>query len=142
MYLFGKNVLYEYLKTNTIKQVYLTKKDLKIVKVLEQNQIKYQFVGDDFLQQNQINCHHQGIIIELKQKTVTSDLKTYLRTELKQKAIFLIVDSLQDSQNFGAILRSALAFNVINIVYKKDQQVQINDLVIKASMGAINHLNL
>ncbi|MDE7433881.1 MAG: 23S rRNA (guanosine(2251)-2'-O)-methyltransferase RlmB, partial [Mycoplasmoidaceae bacterium] len=60
----------------------------------------------------------------------------------KKQMLFLIVDSIEDPQNFGAILRTADGFGVDGVIYKKNNQVQINDLVAKTSMGAINTLNL
>ena len=53
-----------------------------------------------------------------------------------------MLDSIQDPHNFGAILRTCDAFGVDAVVYKDDNQTQINDFVIKTSMGAINNLNL
>jgi 23S rRNA (guanosine2251-2'-O)-methyltransferase len=53
-----------------------------------------------------------------------------------------MIDSIQDPQNFGSILRTCDAFGVKTVIYKKDNQVQVNDFVIKTSMGAISNLNL
>ncbi|GHU47580.1 hypothetical protein FACS1894218_2290 [Bacilli bacterium] len=56
--------------------------------------------------------------------------------------IIVMIDSIQDPQNFGSILRTCDAFGVKTVIYKKDNQVQVNDFVIKSSMGAISNLNL
>lgn len=59
-----------------------------------------------------------------------------------QKQMFLVLDEIQDPRNFGAILRTALAFNVNGVIYKKNNQVGLdNNLVIKTSLGAIHNLN-
>jgi 23S rRNA (guanosine2251-2'-O)-methyltransferase len=54
----------------------------------------------------------------------------------------VILDSLQDPFNFGSIIRTCESFNVDAIVYKKDNQVQINDFVKKTSQGAINNIRM
>jgi len=56
--------------------------------------------------------------------------------------LFLIIDSIEDPQNFGAILRTCDAFKVDGIIYKKDHQVQVNEFVVKSSLGAINNLKM
>ena len=54
----------------------------------------------------------------------------------------LILDEIEDPRNFGAILRNALAFGVDLVIYKSDNQAQLNDLVIKTSLGAAHQLRL
>lgn len=56
--------------------------------------------------------------------------------------LVLIVDSLNDPQNFGAILRTCDTFGVDAVIYKNSNQVQINDFVLKTSMGDALNLNL
>ena len=53
-----------------------------------------------------------------------------------------MLDSFQDPHNFGAILRTCDALGIDAVIYKDDNQAQINDFVIKTSMGAVNNLNL
>lgn len=57
-------------------------------------------------------------------------------------SLILIVDSIEDPMNFGAILRSAEAFGVDGLIYKKDGQCQVTPTVIKTSQGAISNLNM
>ena len=54
----------------------------------------------------------------------------------------LVLDHIQDPQNFGTILRAAHCFNFNNIVVAKDNQVKITDTVIRASSGAIMHMDI
>jgi 23S rRNA (guanosine2251-2'-O)-methyltransferase len=80
------------------------------------------------------------VVVNFKSKTALS-LDDYLKQNLKTDLI-LIIDSIEDPQNFGAIMRTCDALGVKAIIYKKDHQVQINDFVNKASMGACNYLHL
>jgi 23S rRNA (guanosine2251-2'-O)-methyltransferase len=50
----------------------------------------------------------------------------------------LILDGIEDPQNFGAILRSVDAFGVDGVIIKKRNEVPLNATVAKVSTGAIN----
>lgn len=54
----------------------------------------------------------------------------------------LALDSLQDPQNVGAIMRSALAAGVAGIVIAKDRAAPLSGAVAKASAGAVAHLRV
>jgi len=56
--------------------------------------------------------------------------------------LLLILDRIQDPQNFGAILRSAAFFKVDGVIISKEQQAPINETVIKASAGGAFHLKI
>jgi 23S rRNA (guanosine2251-2'-O)-methyltransferase len=56
------------------------------------------------------------------------------------KALFLILDGIQDPQNFGSLIRTALGCGVHGIIIPKDRAVGITPAVMKASAGAIAHL--
>lgn len=57
-------------------------------------------------------------------------------------SLVLIVDSIEDPMNFGAIIRSAESLGVDALIYKKDGQCQITPAVIKTSQGAVSNLNM
>jgi len=60
--------------------------------------------------------------------------------EGKTKGLLLILDSLQDPQNFGSLIRTALGFGAQGIVVPRDRAVGITPVVIRASAGATAHL--
>ena len=55
-------------------------------------------------------------------------------------AFFLILDGIQDPQNFGALIRTALGCGVQGIIIPKDRAVGVTPVVIKASAGATAYL--
>ena len=58
------------------------------------------------------------------------------RDEVKaKKPILLVLDRIEDPQNFGAVLRSALAAGVEGIIIPTKQMAPLNDAAIKASAG-------
>lgn len=58
------------------------------------------------------------------------------------KQLVLVLDSIQDPQNFGTLCRSALAFGVKYVIFPKDRSVSLTGTVCKASAGAVEHLKL
>lgn len=54
----------------------------------------------------------------------------------------LILDRIQNPGNMGTILRSALSFNVKNIIVSTDSVSIYNEKVIQSSAGAIFYLNI
>lgn len=53
------------------------------------------------------------------------------------RAMILVLDHIQDPQNFGAIVRSAEAFGVNAVVIPKDRSVTVTSAVYTASVGAV-----
>lgn len=82
----------------------------------------------------------QGIACEIK-GFKTYELGSVLKeVKNKDKSIVLMLDSLEDPHNLGAILRIADAFSIDAVVYKKNNQVGLNEIVAKVSTGAINYV--
>ena len=54
----------------------------------------------------------------------------------------LILDGVQDPGNLGAIIRSAVAFNIKNIVLSKDTVDLYNTKVLRSAQGMNFHLNI
>lgn len=56
--------------------------------------------------------------------------------------IILILDSIQDTHNLGAILRTAECAGVDGIILTKHNSAPLNETVSKTSAGAISHLKI
>lgn len=56
------------------------------------------------------------------------------------RALFLILDALQDPYNFGAILRSAEIFGVTGVVIGTTRQVPVTSMVARSSAGGVNRV--
>jgi len=59
-----------------------------------------------------------------------------------EKNLVLVLDCIQDPQNFGTLCRSALAFGVKEVIVPKDRSAPISSVVCKASAGAVEHLKI
>ena len=137
----GKNTILEALKTNhKVFELYLqkgTNKDIlfeaekKNIKVIE-------------LEKQEINKllpkNNQGIGAKVADYQYLS-LEDALEKTQKNK-VFVMLDSLEDPHNLGAILRSADAFGVDAIIIPKNRSVQLTNTVAKVSTGAIEHVDV
>lgn len=56
--------------------------------------------------------------------------------------IILILDSLQDPQNFGALIRTAEAIGVSGVLLPRHRSVGVTPAVVNASAGAVEHVRV
>ncbi|MHB8930060.1 MAG: 23S rRNA (guanosine(2251)-2'-O)-methyltransferase RlmB [Melioribacteraceae bacterium] len=56
--------------------------------------------------------------------------------------LLLLLDSIQDTHNLGAILRSAECAGVDGVIITTNQSAPINEIVEKISAGAVSHLRI
>jgi len=89
------------------------------------------------------NANHQFAIGYTNSESKSLDLTTFFnQTKDLTSSLVLIVDSIEDPMNFGAIIRSAECLGINALIYKKDGQCQITPAVVKTSQGAISNLNM
>jgi 23S rRNA (guanosine2251-2'-O)-methyltransferase len=86
---------------------------------------------------------HQGIaLVSDKRRFATLDDLLARAIERNEPAFALILDSLEDPQNFGSLLRTAEAAGVHGVVFPTRHQAPLSAAAIKASAGAVEHLLL
>ena len=80
---------------------------------------------------------HQGIVVyadSLPVKAI-SDIRN-------EEDLVIILDSLNDPQNVGSIIRTAYAFGVKTIIYSKHNSFEITPFLIKSASGAFENVKL
>lgn len=145
MLIYGKNPikdLFEFDKS-LIKKIYIEKKrhqsfynDLEKANI---NLLEYK----DFKYNEEINHkdNTQGIIADIK------DPKNYSIKELIQvnkdnkRPVLVMLDRIEDPQNFGAIIRNAAAFGATGIIYPSRNSAKLNSTSMKTSAGNWIHTN-
>jgi 23S rRNA (guanosine2251-2'-O)-methyltransferase len=87
--------------------------------------------------------HHQGVIGWRAQSPYTplEDFWSSIRSG-PRPALVLILDGIEDPQNFGSLIRTAEACGGQGILIPKDRAVGVTPAVIKASAGAAAHIPL
>jgi 23S rRNA (guanosine2251-2'-O)-methyltransferase len=85
--------------------------------------------------------NHQGVvaIVEGKAGVDLDELLLHLDA-VSEPALVLVLDSLQDPQNFGVLLRSAEGAGVAGVVIPRHRSVGLTPAVAKTSAGASEHL--
>jgi 23S rRNA (guanosine2251-2'-O)-methyltransferase len=90
-----------------------------------------------------VGHHHQGVAAEVSPFPYISLAETRRLCESAGKdAIVLILDTIQDPQNFGTLLRTAEAVGVTAVVMLDHRQVEVTPAVSNASSGAVEHMNI
>jgi len=85
--------------------------------------------------------HHQGVIGLRAEFPYASweDLLRSIRSE-PAHAVVLLLDSIQDPQNLGSLIRTAESCGARGIILPRDRAAGVTPAVIKASAGAAAHL--
>jgi 23S rRNA (guanosine2251-2'-O)-methyltransferase len=87
-----------------------------------------------------IRGNHQGVAVQVE-TVAPADFKSFLITLTDQpKAFICLLDEIQDPQNLGAIIRSAVCFGCNGIVLPKWRSASLTESVMKASSGAAAHI--
>ena len=126
-------------KRRKIKKIVCTDEVFKRNKTLLNNLVN---IEKNILNRKQIDLLtgekiHQGIVVycENLPKSEITDIG-------KNEKIVVILDSLNDSQNVGSIIRTAHAFGVETIIYSKFNSFEINPFLIKSASGAFEKVKL
>jgi 23S rRNA (guanosine2251-2'-O)-methyltransferase len=143
VYIYGKNPIFEYIKKkpHRINKIFIKDdasstlfKELKFH--ISETNIQLSTVPLSKL--NRMagrDALHQGVVAEIS--PVTYLLPTEWLDGLADDSheLLVIIDSMQDPHNFGAIIRTAVAAGASAILIGSRDQVQVNGTVIKTSSG-------
>ena len=145
MYYYGKNTIKGLLDSKTmLEKVYLVKNfnDKKLLALLKKNNCKIEYLEDNKLDELSEYKNHQGIIAKVFKYQYT-DLDTILETNKNNdNSLVVILDGLEDPQNFGSIIRSGEALAIDGIIIPKNRSVKVTPTVAKVSTGAINSVSI
>jgi len=86
---------------------------------------------------------HQGIALVVEpRRSATIDEVLARARERGEPPLVLVLDSLEDPQNVGTLLRSAEACGVHGVLFPTRRAAPITPAAVKASAGAVEHLLL
>ncbi len=82
---------------------------------------------------------HQGVIANVIAPTPRRDLEILIDEVLQsgELASFLLLDGIEDPQNFGAILRTSACARVHAVIVAARRRAPLSAAVVKASAGAV-----
>jgi 23S rRNA (guanosine2251-2'-O)-methyltransferase len=108
----------------------------------KKNKIKIAELPTHKFQQLEKGNNTQGVIANIVEFSFSSVEEIVDKCKEKKNPRLLLLDSIQDPQNLGAILRSAECFGVDGVLITTHQSSPITETVEKTSAGAINHLKI
>ncbi len=90
---------------------------------------------------DKLNANHQGVALQVGDYPYSDLVEILESARLKDEPAFvLIIDSLQDPQNFGALLRTAEVIGIHGVIIPLAHSVGVTPAVVNASSGASEHL--
>lgn len=137
--LYGKHSVQNILQNplRKIEKILCTNSSLKYLKNETKNvSVVDRMTIEKTLASNGIqNALHQDLVV-----FTSSLIQPNFHEILKSSNLLVLLNELQDSQNIGAIIRSAALFNANAVISTIHNSPQENSHIIKASCGAFEHI--
>lgn len=146
-FIYSRNAVYEVLraKRRDVFEIQIAEgaqekgKIEQILKFAKEQKIKVTRVPRGRL--DRIHENHQGVVAEVGAYPYSDVIEILDAARQKSEPPFvLILDSLQDPQNFGTLLRTAEAVGAHGVVIPLARTVEVTPSVVNASSGASEHL--
>lgn len=140
--IYGAHPIIEMLKAKRrrLLVLYTTKPEPKAFIRIKQNlkePVKTNYVTKDVLDRMASSNEHMGVIALVAPFKFVSKV-----FDPSKKPFILLLDSIQDVRNLGAILRSAYCTGVQGVVLCKTNAAPLTPAVFKASAGLAEHLDI
>lgn len=140
MYVFGRNVSYEYLNENKkINTIFIQNnfKDYDLLNIIKSKNIKT-ITLSKYDMDKKVNGLHQGIILDVEDYKYAS-LDSIMSDN---DSLIVILDHIEDPHNLGAIIRTAEAAGVDGIIIPSNRCALVNPTVIKTSVGTTEKVKI
>ncbi|MGM9877594.1 MAG: 23S rRNA (guanosine(2251)-2'-O)-methyltransferase RlmB [Bacilli bacterium] len=142
MLVYGRNVVNEILNSDTkIYKVFLDNNfnDEIILNKINKKNLKKFHMDKNKLDKMCSNSTNQGIALDIEEYNYL----TISDIEKDDNSNFIVMlDSLEDPHNFGAIIRTCECAGVNYIIIPKNRSVSVNSTVYKTSSGALNNVKI
>lgn len=145
MYYYGKNTIKGLIESKTsLEEVLLSNKfnDDKFLRFLNENKIKYRREKEVRINELAQGANHQGVVAKVFEYQYSSLDEIIAKNNDNENSMVILLDGLEDPQNFGSIIRSAEAVQVSGIVIPKNRSVRVTPSVAKVSTGAIERVRI
>jgi 23S rRNA (guanosine2251-2'-O)-methyltransferase len=143
----GRNPVFEVLRANrrhvfrlTLAQGTQEKGRVsEIIQICEERRVPLEHTPRNLL--DTLGYGHQGVALEVSSYSYShlQDILRYVKSQ-SEPALLLLLDTLQDPQNLGTILRTAECVGVHGVLLPLRHTVTVTPAVVSASSGACEHL--
>ncbi len=117
------------------------KKITDLIELARKKGIFVQYVEKERLDNMFKVTNHQGVVAQVEEFEY-ADLEEVLEKarDREEDPFIIILDGIEDPQNFGAIIRTAECAGVHGIIIPRHQNVEVTAAVGRASSGAVEHM--
>jgi len=84
---------------------------------------------------------HQGVVLLVNPLPILS-AEEWIKRSHPSDEVVIILDSVEDPHNFGAIVRSAAACGASAVIFGKDRSAPISPVSVKSAAGAMEYIDL
>lgn len=144
-WIYGRQPVFEFLNSGSrAKKLYYigaakTNEFYPLLQMAEQKKIPLEVVAKKWMDLK-FQGNHQGIVLEIEEKAIEEFKNIFSHLPKEKNHYVTLLDEIQDPQNLGAIIRSAVCFGCSAAVLPKWRSASIGPSVIKSSSGAYAHL--
>lgn len=104
--------------------------------------VEVRYVSRTEIEAHAPGVNHQGVIANVGPYPLADYADILETTRNNPNALLLVLDSLQDPQNLGTLLRTAEAAGVTGVILPEHRAVGVTPAVVNASAGAVEHLQI
>ena len=141
--IWGRNPIIEALKAGKSIEKILMAHDThlpkELIKLAEKNKVKIQKVPRKKVEEIAGTKKTQGVVALLSPIQYWND-NDLIDEVIEKQGVLLVMDHITDPQNVGNMIRTAEVFGVNGIVIPRERSSPINEVVVKASTGAVFHI--
>ncbi len=136
-YIYGKHAVFEALSfaPQVVREVFLAKNfdDAELLPLIKKNGILLNQKMPNNIGNSAV---HQGIVATVSFGSLMLDFREFADSlALTSDTSLVLLGELEDPQNVGAVIRSAVAFGLSGILIPEHNQAQLSGSVVKVSAG-------
>ncbi len=114
-----------------------------IIQLAQERGLPIEYVDRRLLDRLTGGANHQGVVAEVPPFAYAPLEAIFRRLQASpEPGLVLVLDHLQDPQNFGTLLRTADAVGVHGVILPRHRSVGVTPAVVKASAGAVLYLSV
>ncbi len=143
--IYGRNAVFELFDSDvSVNSVYITENSpikSKALALAKQKRCSLKEVKAEKLNLLSGGGNHQGIVAAVSSVEYRSidDLLSEAK-ERGEKPFLILLDSVEDPHNLGAVIRTAECAGAHGVIIEKRHSAQVSETVVKTSAGAALHL--
>ncbi|HRY62977.1 MAG TPA: TrmH family RNA methyltransferase, partial [Candidatus Paceibacterota bacterium] len=138
IYIYGRHALKEALTNapQAVTKIFLSDRDdAELEAIIKKTGTP---VGELNIANIEKGASHQGVIASVAPDKLVIKYEEFFNSyKVSKTSLFVFLNGLQDPQNVGAIIRSAVAFGASGVIMPEKEQAPITGAVAKTSAGMV-----